>query len=82
MNLLDESSYDPDNLLDSVRKQLHLKSDFALSRLLEVAPSMISKIRHRKLVVSASLLIRLHEVSEWSIKDLRTLMGDRRDHLR
>jgi hypothetical protein len=44
---------------------------------LEVAPPVISKIRHRKLPIGASLLIRMHEVTELSIKDLRGLMGDR-----
>jgi hypothetical protein len=34
------------------------------------------------LPVGASLLIRMHEVSDLSIKDLRILMGDRRDKFR
>ena len=45
----DEIDYDPNNLLDTLIKQLHLKNDAALSRALEVAPPVISKIRHRRL---------------------------------
>lgn len=78
----DDINYDPNNLLDTIIKQLHLKNDAALSRALEVAPPVISKIRHRKLPVGASLLIRMHEISELSIKELRSLMGDRRDKFR
>ncbi|WP_019140482.1 hypothetical protein [Noviherbaspirillum massiliense] len=74
--------YDPNNLLESLIKKLNLKNDAALSRALEVAPPLISKIRHRRLPVGASLLIRMHEVSELSIKDLRELMGDRRTKFR
>jgi hypothetical protein len=85
-NLLDLKSedfnYDPNNLLDTLIKQLNLKNDAALSRSLEVAPPVISKIRHRHLPVGASLLIRMHEISDVSIKDLRALMGDRRDKFR
>jgi hypothetical protein len=75
---LDQPEYDPDRLLDTLIYRLNLKNDASLSRALEVAPPMISKIRHRRFAVSASLLIRMHEVSQLSIKDLRALMGDRR----
>ncbi len=80
--LADQVAYDPNNLLDALIEKLSLKNDAALSRALEVAPPVISKIRHRRLPVGASLLIRMHEVSDLSIKDLRILMGDRRDKFR
>ena len=80
--LLDQVEYDPNHLLESLIEKLHLKNDAALSRALEVAPPVISKIRHRKLPIGASLLIRMHEVSDLSIKDLRLLMGDRRNKYR
>ncbi|MDO8714003.1 MAG: hypothetical protein Q7K13_05940 [Polynucleobacter sp.] len=78
----DDINYDPDTLLDAIIKQLNLKNDAALSRALEVAPPVISKIRHHKLPIGASLLIRMHEVTDLSIKDLRDLMGDRRAKFR
>ena len=80
--LTDQLAYDPNNLLDALIEKMGLKNDAALSRTLEVAPPVISKIRHRRLPVGASLLIRMHEVSALSIKDLRVLMGDRRDKFR
>ena len=80
--LADQVAYDPNNLLDSLIEKLHLKNDAALSRALEVAPPVISKIRHRRLPVGASLLIRMHEVSDLSIRELRVLMGDRREKFR
>ena len=73
-----DPSYNPDNLLDTLRTKLHIKNDAALSRALEVAPPVISKIRHRRVPVGASLLIRMHEISNLSIEDLRGYMGDRR----
>jgi plasmid maintenance system antidote protein VapI len=74
--------YDPDQLLASLISKLSLKNDAALSRALEVSPPVISKIRHRRLPVTASLLIRMHEVSALSIAELRQLMGDRRGKFR
>jgi hypothetical protein len=80
--LIDQETYDPNKLLDALIERIGLKNDAALSRVLEVAPPVISKIRHRRLPVGASLLIRMHEVSELSIKELRELMGDQRGKFR
>lgn len=77
-----QREYNPDNLLATLIGKLNLKNDAALSRALEVAPPVISKIRHRRLPVGAPLLIRMHEVTNLSIKDLRELMGDRRNKFR
>ena len=67
--------YDPNNLLTGMIKILKLKNDAALSRALEVAPPVISKIRHGRLPVGASLLIRMQEISNMSIRELREMMG-------
>ncbi len=80
--LSSQESYNPNRLLDTLRERMKLKNDAALSRALEVAPPVISKIRHRTLPVGASLLIRMHEVTEMSIRELRDLMGDRRTKYR
>jgi hypothetical protein len=76
--LASQDSYNPSRLLDTLREKMQLKNDAALSRALEVAPPVISKIRHRALPVGASMLIRMHEVTDLSIRELRDLMGDRR----
>lgn len=81
-NLTSMESYNPNYLLDTLLKTMSLKNDAALSRKLEVAPPVISKIRHRRLPIGASLLIRMHEITNMSIRDLRDLMGDRRTKYR
>jgi len=80
--LVSQEGYDPNRLLDALIQKLGLKNDAALSRALEVRPPVISKIRHRTLPVGASLLIRMHEVTDLSIRELRELMGDRRKRMR
>jgi plasmid maintenance system antidote protein VapI len=77
-----QQTYDPNNLLDFLQTALNCESDAALARALDVAPPVISKIRHKRLPVGASLLIRMHEVSGLTIRDLRDLMGDRRQKFR
>jgi hypothetical protein len=70
-----EETYDPNKVLDAIIEKLNLKNDAALSRALEVAPPVISKIRHRTLPIGATILLRMHEVSEFSIRELKGLMG-------
>ena len=62
--IFNQVKVDPNHLLDALLQKLNLKNDAALSRVLEAGPPMISKIRHRKLPVGTSLLIRMHEVSD------------------
>ena len=68
------AEYDPNRLLDAIIARLRLKNDAALSRALEVAPPVISKIRHNTLPIGATLLLRMHEESNFSIRELRELM--------
>jgi len=81
-DLLSQQTYDPNRLLDTLLERLHLKNDAALSRALGVAPPVISKIRHGRLPIGASMLIRMHEETGLNIRELRDLMGDRRNRLR
>lgn len=76
--MLSDLDYNPNTLLDAIKNQLCLRSDAALSRAINVAPPVLSKVRHHQLPIGASLLVRLSEVSELPIKDLRALMGDKR----
>jgi len=66
---------DPNKLIDGLIDHLSLKNDASLSRALDVAPPVISKIRNRKLPVGASILVRMHDVTGLPINDLRK-MGD------
>jgi hypothetical protein len=77
--LSEQATYDPNHLLDALIEKLQLKNDAALAHLLEVGPPVLSYIRHRRLPIGPMMLIRMHEVSGLSIRELRVLMGDHRD---
>ncbi|HWY36891.1 MAG TPA: hypothetical protein VNX68_19760 [Nitrosopumilaceae archaeon] len=74
--------YDPKRLLDALIEKLQLKNDAALSRILEVEAPLISKIRHGKIPIGGIMLLRMHDASGLSLKELRGLMGDRREKFR
>ena len=71
---LEPSSFVPNKLLDTLIEKMHLKNDAELCRVLEVQPPIISKIRHRKLAVGATILLRMSILDTWpnSMKRLRT----------
>lgn len=60
--------------LDTLILTMTLKNDAALSRVLEVAPPVISKIRHGALPVGATLLISAHEESGLSIREMKAVL--------
>lgn len=63
------------NLLDHVIKSASLKNDAGLARLLEVAPPVISKIRHKRLPVGATLAVSITEVTNLSIADITAILA-------
>jgi plasmid maintenance system antidote protein VapI len=70
---LEPSSFVPNKLLDTLIEKMNLKNDAELCRVLEVQPPIISKIRHRKLAVGATILLRMHDHSDISIRELKDL---------
>ncbi len=61
-------------LFDFLIARWQLKNDAALARLLEVAPPVISKMRNARLTLGAVLLLRIHDVSEMPIRDIKALL--------
>ena len=72
---LTDPNYDPDRLLDALQSRLCLKSDAALSRALGVSPTILSKVRHRRVPVAPWLMIQIHDVAQLSLDEIRRLMG-------
>jgi hypothetical protein len=70
---LEPSTFVPNKLLDTLIEKMRLKNDAELCRVLEVQPPIISKIRHRKLNVGATILLRMHEKSNIPIRELKEL---------
>lgn len=61
-------------LLDTLTEKLQLKNDAALSRALEVAPPVISKLRHGRLHVGDSLIVRLLDKDIMSLAEIRAFV--------
>ncbi len=77
-----ELNYNPVQLIEMVSDHLGVKNDAQLCRMLEVHPPLISKIRNKRLPVTAELLLTMHDATGLTITDLRFLMGDKRKYFR
>jgi transcriptional regulator with XRE-family HTH domain len=71
-----DKKYSPNYLPDFVIARLDLKNDAALARKLGITPPALSRIRHGKFPIGATLLIAMHEETGMKVRELRSLMGD------
>lgn len=61
-------------LLDLVAEKIgpHGRYDAGLARALEVAPPVISKIRHGRLPVAAGMVLRIHLLTDMPIREIKS----------
>lgn len=62
-------------LLDAIITHYSLKNDAALCRLLEVAPPIVSKVRHQRIGLSDDLILRIHERTGMPVREIKTRLG-------
>lgn len=62
-------------LLDRLSGKLQVKNDAALSRALHVAPPVVSKIRHGRLDIGDTLIIRIHELTSLPVREIKQALG-------
>jgi len=62
-------------LIDALIIRMDLKNDAKLSKLLELAPPVISKLRSGKLKLGATVIIRIHEKTGMSVKEIKSYMN-------
>lgn len=74
-NMLRIEGYDPGGLLDLLISKLGLKNDAALCRVLDIKPPMISKIRAKKLAINGDLLLRIYDVTGYTVDQCRAVAG-------
>ena len=65
------------SLLDEIMELMCLKNDAALAKLLNVAPPVISKIRHGKLPIGATIALSIHEETGMSFDLIKGILSAR-----
>ncbi len=73
--ILRSEVYDPNRLLDFVKSEIGIETDRKFSSILNVNPSMISKIRQKKTLMNADILLSIHDLTDMPIKEIKRKMG-------
>lgn len=63
---------DANKFIDTLIEKLHLKNDAALARAVQMAPPVISKIRHGRIPIGPMMLLRAHELTGLHVREIRT----------
>ncbi|MDR9836867.1 MULTISPECIES: hypothetical protein [Herbaspirillum] len=73
--LTEVPGYSPAAFLDALQARYGLKNDAALSRVLEMTPAQISKIRSCTLPLNANVILRVHEVFKLPVEEIRNMIS-------
>ncbi len=76
----DYPAYSPSDLIDKLMILFNLKNDLSFSKKFGFSPSHISKLRHKKTVISPNFLLRIHDASQISIFELKKMLKDKRKY--
>jgi transcriptional regulator with XRE-family HTH domain len=72
--------YHPELLLNYLKGRFKAANDARLARRLGVNPSVISRLRNRKMPVSAAFLLLIYDETGISIADLKKMVESRIGH--
>lgn len=73
----EEFQYNANGLLDHLLERLSLRNDAALARLMQVQPPVLSKIRHNRMPVGDSFILKCIETAGMSAPEVRSYVGGR-----
>ena len=72
---LNSPEYTPVRLINEVAFKLKAQTDNQLSIMLQMDTGQMSRIRHRKEMVSHRMIVNILDRTDWTIKHVRELMG-------
>lgn len=72
---LTDPLYSPNRLLNRLLQELEFESDRELAVALGCVPTLIGRIRRKKQVISAGVVIGIMELTGWPLADVRALGG-------
>lgn len=77
---LTAGQYMPEALFEKLCARLGVPSYSALGVAIGLSPSVVSKIRNRKVAISSEILLKIHDATDIPVRELRRWMGDTRPY--
>lgn len=72
---VNDVKYTPHRMLNVLQEALGVRSDYALAHKLSVGEDVISRIRNRKIRLTPFMMVRILDITGWSIEYLREVAG-------
>lgn len=63
------------HLIDTIIKSQYLKNDAALATAISVTAPVISKLRHGRMPLGATVILSIHEAFDMPIREIKALAG-------
>lgn len=70
----------PHPLIDTLLERMHFSNDTELADRLRISPSAISKIRRGHNLVTATIILKVYDMTGWPIEDIRKLINNYRGY--
>lgn len=77
---LTPNQYLPEALFERLCARLGVRTYSALGALIGLSPSVVSKVRNRKVAISSEILLKIHDATDIPLRELRRWMGDTRPY--
>lgn len=77
---LKPEQYLPEALFKRLCIRLGVRTYSALGAAIGLSPSVVSKVRNRKVAISSEILLKIHDATDIPLRELRRWMGDTRPY--
>lgn len=64
-------------LFDAIVHQVGFRTDAELAEAIGIEPSNLSRLRHGRRTISDGMVLRIHEITGWAIRDIKGALGMR-----
>ena len=65
--------YQPNALIDHLITRFNIRTDAALAKMMELQPPTISKMRHGKMSLTPSFILKVHDTFDIPIKEIKQI---------
>ncbi len=62
-------------LIDAVLRETGLRTDAGLAEAIGIEPTSLSRLRHGHRAVSDGVILRVHEMTGWEIRDIKSALA-------
>ncbi len=70
----------PEDLLDYLQREFNVATDGELAIVLQISSSYLSKLRNKKMHLTAWFILKVYDNTDMSVEDIRSLAGVKKEY--